>query len=156
MKRTLSLLAIWVAFQSLIPIRHFFIPGNVNWTEEGHNFSWHMKLRDKTAKGFFIIKDPTTGKKWRINPKKYLTPRQEKKMSTRPHMIVQFAHYLEKRMGDEGYENVEVRARITASLNGRKPQRLIDPDVDLTTIPYLWWGHADWILPLEVPLKDDK
>ena len=56
-------------------------------------------------------------------------------------------------MGDKGYDNVEIRASIIASLNGRNPQRLIDPDVDLTAIPYPWWGHADWILLLDVPLK---
>ena len=155
-KMTFFFLAIWVTFQSLIPIRHFFIPGNVSWTEEGHNFSWHMKLRNKEAKGFFIVTDPITGKEWRINPQKYLTPRQQRKMSTRPHMIVQFAHHLEKLMRDKGYENVEVRARIIASLNGRKYQRLIDPKVDLTTIPYIWWGHGNWILPLDVPLKKNK
>ena len=155
-KWLLALLAIWVAFQILIPLRHFFIPGNVSWTEEGHNFSWHMKLREKKAKGFFVVTDPSTGKEWRINPQKYLTPRQQRKMLSRPHMTVQFAHYLEELMEDKGYEDVEVRATIIASLNGRNPQRLIDPDVDLTAIPYPWWGHADWILPLDVPLKTGK
>ena len=111
-----------------------------------------MKLRDKKAKGFFIVTDPATGQKWHINPQKYLTPRQKRKMLTRPHLIVQFAHYLEEIMRNKGYDDVEVRANIIASLNGRNPQRLIDPNVDLTAIPYPWWGHADWILPLEVPV----
>ncbi len=155
-KWTIALIPIWVTFQILIPLRHFFIPGNVSWTEEGHEFSWQMKLRDKKAKGFFIVTDPATGQKWHINPQKYLTPRQKRKMLTRPHLIVQFAHYLEEIMRNKGYDDVEVRANIIASLNGRNPQRLIDPEVDLTAIPYPWWGHADWILPLEVPLNTDK
>ena len=74
-------------------------------------------------------------------------------MTSRPHMMVQFAHYLEDRMRDEGYEDVEVRARIFASLNGREPQQLVDPQIDLTKVSYPWFGHADWILPLEVPLR---
>ena len=56
-------------------------------------------------------------------------------------------------MRAEGRGDVEVRARIIASLNGREPQPLIDPNVDLTEVPYPRLGHADWILPLEVPLR---
>ena len=29
--------------QALIPLRHFLIPGNVNWTGEAERFSWRMK-----------------------------------------------------------------------------------------------------------------
>jgi hypothetical protein len=68
-------------------------------------------------------------------------------------MIVQFAHYLAEHYGQERQAEVEVRARITASLNGRAPQLLIDPEVNLSKVPYPWWGHAEWILPLEVPLE---
>jgi hypothetical protein len=39
--------ALWLAVQALIPLRHWFYPGPVNWTEEGHYFSWRMMLRDK-------------------------------------------------------------------------------------------------------------
>ncbi|HUG89615.1 MAG TPA: HTTM domain-containing protein [Planctomycetaceae bacterium] len=42
-----GLLAAWVGVQVLLPFRHFLYPGDVNWTEEGHKFSWHMKLRSK-------------------------------------------------------------------------------------------------------------
>ena len=73
-------------------------------------------------------------------------------MLSRPHMVVQFARYLEDRMRDEGYQDVEVRARILASLKGRDPQTLVDPRVDLTEVSYPWLGHADWILDLEIPL----
>ena len=49
LKWTAALLGVWVAVQVLIPLRHFALPGNVHWTEEGHNFSWHTKLRDKDS-----------------------------------------------------------------------------------------------------------
>ena len=149
----LALLGIWVAFQVLIPLRHFAIPGKVHWTEEGHNFSWHMKLRDKDSSGFFVVTDPASGKTWEIDSRDYLNRRQEGKMTSRPHLIVQFARYLEDRMRLEGYQDVEVRAHIIASLNGREDQQLVDPQVDLTKVPYPWFGHADWIIQLEVPLR---
>ena len=37
------------------------IPGNVDWTEEGHRFSWRMKLRDKRGDVRFVAYDRTTG-----------------------------------------------------------------------------------------------
>ena len=143
--------SLWVAFQVLLPLRHFAIPGKVNWTEEGHNFAWHMKLRDKDSSGLFAVADPASGRTWEIDSGDYLNSRQERKMTSRPQMMVQFAHYLEDRMRAEGYQDVEVRAVIFASLNGREPQQLVDPQVDLTKVSYPWFGHADWIMPLEVP-----
>ena len=150
---TLSLLVVWVAVQAVVPLRHFGIPGNIHWTEEGHKFSWHMKLRDKDSEGYFVVTDPDTGQEQRINPRSSLTRRQVSKMASRPEMTVEFARHLEKRFREEGYDDVEVRAHILASLNGRVPQLLVDPQVDLTEVPYPWWGHADWILPLKTPLR---
>ena len=133
-----------------------FISGNVHWTEEGHNFAWHMMLRQKEAEGFFVVTDLTTGKEWDLNPRQYITRIQLEHMLSRPHMVIQFAHYAEQRLRNEGYTNIAIRARITAALNGREAQYLIDPEVDLTQVAYPWWGHAEWILPLEKPLRDTR
>ena len=59
-------------------------------------------------------------------------------------------------MREDGYEDVEVRARIFASLNGREYQPLIEPDVDLTKISYPWIGPADWITDLDIPLGQTR
>ena len=146
----------WVAFQALMPLRDYIIPGNAQWTEEGHTFSWRMKLRDKDSNGYFVITDPNSGRTWEVNPREYLNSRQESKMTSRPQMIVQFANYLEERMREDGFEDVEVRARIFASLNGREYRQLIDPDVDLTKVAYPWFRPADWITDLDVPLSQTR
>lgn len=39
----LALLGAWLAAQAALPLRHYLIPGNVNWTGEGTRFSWRMK-----------------------------------------------------------------------------------------------------------------
>jgi hypothetical protein len=75
-------------------------------------------------------------------------------MAARPDMILQFAHYLADEMGKEGYGQVEVRADVEASLNGREPQLLIDPTVDLAKEPRTL-GSASWIVPLVPPLPID-
>lgn len=151
-KWTLALLGLWVGFQVLVPLRHLAIPGLVHWTEEGHNFSWHMKLRDKSSEGFFIVTDPSTRQHWVVDPREHLTSWQVFKMTSRPDMIVQFAHHLEELARAEGRGDVEVRAQVVASLNGRPAQNLVDPNVDLTRVSRPWFGHAGWIVPLEAPL----
>ena len=66
-------------------------------------------------------------------------------------MVLQLSHYVANELRKQGYTQVEVRARVLASLNGRKPQLLIDPTVDLagqsrTLKP------TPWIMPLQEPL----
>jgi hypothetical protein len=44
-----AFLLVWLAVQVLVPLRHFAIAGDANWTEEGQRFAWRMKLRAKAA-----------------------------------------------------------------------------------------------------------
>ena len=150
-KTVTLLLTTYLAVQLILPIRHYAYPGNVSWTEEGHNFSWHMKLRAKKAEALFVVTHRASGQTWTIDPKDHLESRQLAKMATHPDMILQFCHYLAELKRREGYENVEVRAQVMASLNGRKPQMLIDPAADLAK-EELSVLPARWILPLTEPL----
>jgi hypothetical protein len=146
-----GMLAAYLVVQLLVPLRHYLYPGDVSWTEEGHNFAWHMKLRTKDGEALFHVKHPPSGQTWTIKPEDYLKSHQLTKMTTKPDLLVQFAHYLAEQKRREGYDNVEVRAHVMVSLNGREPQLLIDPNVDLakeevSLLP------ARWILPLTTPL----
>ena len=144
---------VWLGFQILFPLRHFLYPGSPSWNEEGHRFAWQMKLRDKEATAEFYVRDPKSGKEWPVNPKKYLLRHQERKMVNRPDMILQFAHYLAEIWSKKVHtENLEVRARVCASLNGRRAQLLIDPDRDLAKVKRNL-KHADWIIPLHQPFE---
>jgi vitamin K-dependent gamma-carboxylase len=137
------------------PLRHYFIPSKVHWTDEGHRFAWHMKLRDKRAEAAFFAADPATGRRWRIDPRDYVTSRQALKMATRPDMMVQFARHVAADHRRRGKGEVQVRARVHASLNGRPPQPLVDPTVDLAAQERLM-GAAPWVLPLKAPLRPSK
>ena len=148
-KIILSLFLIFVIFQIAMPLRHYAYPGNVSWTEEGHNFSWHMKLRDKdTSHIEFWATDPKTGEEWLIDPEDELTDRQASKMSTRPDMILQYSHHLAEDFRDDGYQDIEIRADVISSLNGREEQMLVDPDVNLAKEPITILPKS-WIIPLE-------
>ncbi len=49
----------WVAVQWTLPLRHFLIPGRVDWTAEGERFSWRMKTGIKQVTHLAIeITDP--------------------------------------------------------------------------------------------------
>lgn len=147
-----ALMCIYMAVQILVPLRHLLYPGSVHWTEEGHRFSWHMKLRDKEANGRFWVSDPADPGVEEIHPAHYLTPRQINKMMKTPDMILQFAHHVADKARAETNSEVKVRADIEVSLNGRPYQKLIDPTVNLAAQERTL-GHATWILPLETPLR---
>jgi len=140
----------FLVIQIVIPLRHHFYPGEVSWTEEGHNFSWHMKLRDKEA--YYIVfyaTDPTSGKTWEINTINELTDRQYDKMSTRPDMILLYAHHIADELRQDGYDQIEVRVAVLASLNNREPQLLINPDVNLAEQARTLQPKP-WIIPLKI------
>lgn len=150
-KLVAGLLAAYLAFQLLFPLRHYLYPGNVSWTEEGHNFAWHMKLRTKDGEAIFTVTHPASGQVWTIKPEDYLERHQWTKVITKPDLLIQFSHFLAEQKRREGYENVEVRARVMASLNGREPQLFIDPNVDLAK-EQVSLLPVRWIMPLTTPL----
>lgn len=143
-----ALLALYAVIQLLAPLRHLAYPGNVAWTEEGHRFSWRMKLRDKRGRSELTVVEQATGEVRRVDPKRYLTSRQAGKMSVRPDMVLQFAHHLAKHYEGRLGNPVRVYGQVEASLNYRPLQLLIDPDVDLASQPRDL-APASWILPLE-------
>ncbi|MDI1312890.1 HTTM domain-containing protein [Prosthecobacter sp.] len=151
-QRVLGALALYLAVQVLVPLRHFAYPGNVHWTEEGHRFSWHMKLRTKSGDALFDLVSPSTGRTWLVDPLDHLSEAAYAKMTTHPDMILQYAHYLAAQKRREGFPDIEVRARAMVSLNGRPPRPLIDPRFDLAHEPRSL-AHAAWVLPLTEPLS---
>jgi len=143
---------IYFLIQVMYPLRHHAIPGNANWTEEGHRYAWHMKLRQKSAKARFRVVDHQKREEKKIDPRKRLSKRQYRKMSTRPDMILQYAHYLSKKYNKNNQMHISVYADVKASLNGREKQLLINPDIDLSKKQYNVFKN-DWIVPLNTPLK---
>ncbi len=130
-----------------MPLRHVLYPGNVSWTEEGHQFSWHQKLRDKEAAIRFVAERTSTGERWELDSRSHLMGWQYSKMATRPDMILQLGHLLARELEAQGETGIEVHAEVLVSLNGRPFQPLIDPEVDLARQKRTIWG-ADWIEPL--------
>jgi vitamin K-dependent gamma-carboxylase len=146
-------LGVFLALQLFMPLRHWLYPGNVSWTEEGHRFAWHMKLRDKAADARFFASDPTTGRTQEIDPLAYLTDWQYDEMASRPDMIVQFAHHVERDLREApGARDPAITVEADVSLNGREYQPMIDPEADLSEVRMSPFMTADFIEPLTEPL----
>ncbi len=148
----LAVLGLFVAYNCLMPFRHLLYPGDVSWTEEGHRFAWHMKLRTKQAEAVFHAYDDEGNVLTSFTPPEaILHPRQLAVMSERPDMLLQYAHWIADELRAQGHKNVHVWADVVSTLNGRNPQPLIDPNADLAAIDRSL-RHADWIVPLYEPL----
>lgn len=141
------LLGVYVGVQVLMPLRHWLYPGNVLWTEQGFRFSWSVMLMEKNGAVEVTIEDPRTGARSTIEPSDYLTRYQTKMMATQPDMLLEFAHLVADDYARR--ESVAVRVYVEAlvALNGRRPQPMIDPRVDLAgerdTL-----GPKRWVLPM--------
>jgi vitamin K-dependent gamma-carboxylase len=144
----LGFVGIYLLVQVFMPLRHWLYPGNVHWTEEGHRFAWHMKLRDKEPVDFRVYAvDPATRRREEVIPEEYVTPNQLDEMSTRPDMIRQFADHIADELEEGGRSRPEVYVRALIQLNDHEPQLMIDPNRNLAEIPDRPWAHSDWILP---------
>jgi hypothetical protein len=151
MSRVLAIaLAVWVSVQLLLPLRHLAYPGRVDWNERGSRFAWRMMVRDKASVLQFIVTDRASGRTRAIDPRSLLTTSQITRMGQYPDMLRQFAGFLSRSLAVPGSPAPEVHVVSLVSLNGRKPQPLVVPEVDLADPAH----DADWIQPLTEPLPD--
>lgn len=136
-------LALFVAVQLAMPLRHYAYPGNVRWNDEGYRFAWRVMLTEKVGFVQYRVRDPAGGQSWTVFPEDYLTPLQVERMAIQPDMILQTAHFIASDFAARGYPGVVVTADAFVAFNGRANARLIDPNANLADIkPGLapkWW-----------------
>jgi hypothetical protein len=154
-RATVALLSIYLAWQVLFPFRHFLYPGDPSWTEEGHFFAWHMLLREKNAAIRFYVRNPLTGKRGIVQVSSFLNYRQLSRMSRDADMILQFVHYIRDHYREHGQDGLEIYVLNLVSLNGRKPQLMMDPRVNYAKAKRKLFSPQPWIVPLEEPLRPD-
>ena len=125
-----SFLTIFFLFQLLFPFRYVLYPGELFWTEQGYRFSWRVMLMEKAGYAQFTVKDKAGH--WAIaNNAEFLTPLQEKMMSTQPDMMLQFAHLLRDEYAKRGFQQPQVHVDSYVALNGRLGRPLVNPTVNL-------------------------
>jgi hypothetical protein len=141
----LAALAVHALVQVLMPFRTHLYGGNVLWHEQGMRFSWRVMVREKNASITYLVRGPT-GREWHVSGDKYLRDYQKREFATQPDLIWQLAQRIGKDFAAIAQGPVQVRAEVWASLNGRRPELLIDPRVNLLgTADSLW--PKPWIRP---------
>lgn len=146
-KPVLGLITAFAVFQLLFPFRYLLYPGNPYWHEQGYRFSWRVTLMEKVGYASFRLVDEQ-GRSMEVDNREFLTPVQEKMMSTQPDFMVQYARFLRAYYANQGLENLSVHADVYVTLNGRGSQRFIDPTVNLAELNDSW-RQKTWILPME-------
>ena len=140
----MGLLYAFVVIQVLIPLRHWAIPGDVLWTEEGHRLSWRMMLRSKSGYGDIYLKEGKESN--RIKPEDYLTKNQIPMIYTHPDCLHQFIQKVGKQLESSGKSNFSISAKIKISINGGSYYDLIDTSQDLYKVRRNRVVHSSWIL----------
>ncbi|MAB58596.1 MAG: HTTM domain-containing protein [Aequorivita sp.] len=148
----LPILAVFFMIQLLFPWRYLAYPNELFWTEEGYRFSWRVMLMEKAGYAQFKIKNTETGEQFLVDNTDFLTPFQEKQMSTQPDFILEYAHFLGEHFEAQGHENVAVYAESYVALNGRLSQPYVDPNVDLMKQRESF-RRKNWILPFNDTIK---
>ncbi|MBG6132717.1 hypothetical protein IWQ47_004453 [Aquimarina sp. EL_43] len=149
-KFLLPVLTVWFVIQILLPIRHWIIPGDVLWTEEGHRMSWRMMLRGRYGTTNFYVVDKNDPKALQklINKNDYLSKKQLRLVSSKPDAMWQFAQKLKAEYAAKE-KDIAIYVRSKVSINGKKYQTLIDPKVDLASASWNYFTTNPWILKYE-------
>lgn len=126
-------LALFFIFQLLFPFRYLAYNDNLFWTEQGYRFSWRVMLMEKAGYAQFKVYPKNNNQYIIINNSDYLTPQQEKMMSTQPDFILQYAHFLSSQYKTLPSETPKVTADVFVSLNGEGSRRFVKENIDLTT-----------------------
>jgi hypothetical protein len=147
----LALFSVFFLIQLTLPFRYLLYPDELFWTEQGYRFSWRVMLMEKAGYAQFTVRD-ASGKKIIVNNEKFLTPLQEKMMSTQPDMMVQYARHLRDYYAQRGFVSPRVYADTYVALNGRMGQPLVDPTVDLAQQSDNF-SPKSWLLPFNDDIK---
>lgn len=131
---TKNIVFAFLIIQLLIPLRHVLYSDQLFWTEQGYRFSWRVMLIEKAGYANFQIVDPENNHKFNVDNREFLTPFQEKQMSTQSDFILEYAHFLKSHFAEKGIANPEIYVESYVALNGRRSQPFINPKVDLCTV----------------------
>ena len=144
-----TFLSVFVLFQILFPLRHHIYDGNILWTGDGFPFSWHMMTSFTGGSVTYKVTDQISNEVYVVAPEDHLNPRQHKFLFKYPDLSIQFAHLLKEQAIKDGIRDPEVNVLLQVRLNGRAPQYLINPNLDLTRVNVHTFKSNPWVLPLD-------
>lgn len=140
---------LFVLAQLLLPLRHFLIPGNVDWTGEGHYFSWRMKIRSKSPVNTIYVKSDASAPLQKVEPFTVLNTLQYQAVCNDPASMLFFVRYL-KDMGKKmGMKAPEFYLSWKCSMNGHPATTVVDSTIEFSTLTHHPLSGDKWILPFK-------
>ena len=163
------ILLLFLSLQILIPFRHVFFKGYVDYNGIGQRFSWRLKNMYKEPKTPGLIEFKVlTAKKDTVstfnldNINKVgikLTDRQKTNLIYYPNMIPVFAKKIENKF-QELISNTDfdfiVTGKCEIGFMGRDPELLFSPEIDLTNVSSRTCKTNTWLNPLKTKPWDIK
>ncbi len=146
----LSACCAYVAVQLFLPIRHYFIPGDVNWTQEGARFAWRMKLNRRSGYLKMYFTSEQEPDRVEVPLERFVTKQQFGQMFVYPDMIHDLALVIKHFLTAQGDQDVKIFVEYVLSLNGRPSQDLIVRDADVASFPKGGFlSHQPYLIPLK-------
>jgi vitamin K-dependent gamma-carboxylase len=134
-------LVVYFIIQVLVPLRHWVIPGDVLFTEEGHKHAWRMMLRERSGiLVFYIQKNKNTPKEIYF-PNYKLTATQQKVVAHSPDMIWFYCQKIKKNLP----KGTAIFVDCKVSINRKPYCILINPNSDMTKVDFSYLKHNEWI-----------
>jgi len=138
----------YVTIQLLLPIYHYILPGNTDWTTQGRYFAWRMKQVNKEISEVnFNL--PQLDYDCLGICLKNINSKQALSMGKHPEMILDFAHYMQAYAKQRGDKIDNITCTFKVAFNGRNPQLLVKPTQNLLTAKYHPLQTNTWIMPLK-------
>ena len=169
-KKTISFfLLFFLIIQIILPFRHVFVKGYVDYNGIGQRFSWRLKNMYKEPKTAGLVeftvftKDTTVVSTFNLfnigNANIILTNRQRTNLIYYPNIIPAFAQKIEKHFQDS-IRNFDfdfiIKGRCEISFMGRESELLFDPNIDLTKVSNSTYKTNTWLNPLKQKPWDFK
>lgn len=148
-KFTAIFILFFVILQILLPFRYHLFTKNPEWTGIASKFSWRMKMQSKGITKFDMrMIDRDRGDTLNVKGRTFLSANQYSHIAENPKNFIHLAKYLEK-VVEKKYKvkNPIFNADVLVSFNGRKPQYMFSPHLDLLDEKAV--SGNSWILPLK-------
>lgn len=136
--------AAFIVFQLVFPFRYLMYSGNMYWHEQGYRFGWRVMLVEKAGYAQFTVRD-AQGRSIEVRNSDFLTPVQEKMMSTQPDLMLQYAQFIQQYYEAQGVSSQGVYASVFVTMNGNGSRPFIDSSVNLAAQSD-GWAPKPWIL----------
>tara|TARA_B110000037_G_C16771349_1_gene363500 strand:- start:130 stop:450 length:321 start_codon:yes stop_codon:yes gene_type:complete len=105
-------------------------------------------LMEKAGYAQFTVRD-NNGQSIEVQNGDFLTPTQEKMMSTQPDIMIQYAQFLKNHYNKMGVDTKGIYAQSYVTLNGRGSRPFVDSSVDLASQTDSWKPKT-WIIPFDL------